>query len=376
MVSLALLLGACDNSDDPGVDDTLKVPTTYVFERDGQTTVNYEGQTQRLNMLEEMGAYMAETRSLGTTVDANTLKAMYANENSPFSATYTKNLKSKTFQADVAFFESWMERMATHSQLNQNAAPGQAGVLNEEYPQAGSSQSAGYLVDENGIEHHQIIEKGLMGAVFYYQAMEVYLSQDRMGQLGNDDLSEGQAYTNMEHYFDEAFGYFGVPVDFPVSQQGVRFWGKYCNNRNNDQEGRFGFQGINEEIMEAFRKGRAAIVQKEYEARDEAILKVQNLWERVIGGTAANYLERSLSSDNPPTYRKHHYLSEAIAFMLSLKYKFDGGNSKNPRYSNAQLVEEALAIIGPETNLWDVTDADINAAISKLQEAFPQGELQ
>jgi hypothetical protein len=303
---------------------------------------------------------------------------MYGNASGAnFTASYSKDLKSKTFAADTTFFLTWMEQAGAASQLGQEAAEGQAGFLSETYGSGTPANNSheGYLVDENGIEYHQIIEKGLMGAVFFYQAMEVYLSQDRMGELGNDAAEEGRTYTAMEHYFDEAFGYFGAPVDYPATTDGVRFWGNYCEARNRGI-GSFDHPGIGAELMTAFRTGRAAITANEYMTRDEAIQDITEQWAIVIGATAADYLERSKSSQQPPLYKKHHTLSEAIAFMMSLKYHFAGGNSKVPPSYDFDKVQEALDLIGPETNLWQLDDATIQQCQELLISAFPTGTIR
>ncbi len=372
-----LFLNSC--KEDP---PKIEIPTTYNFERDGSSTVSFSGQTQRLGMLSEMDAYLKTTRNLGNIIAANQLKAMFANaEGSGFTGAYeeSKQLKSKCFSADTDFFEQWMEAASLASAANINASPGVAGHLNEEYPAAGSTASAGYLVNENGIEYHQIIIKGLMGAVLYYQAAEIYFGQDRMGELGNDDLVEGKNYTNMEHYFDEAFGYFGVSTDFSdavTSSSEGQFWGKYCIERHVDNSLAYGYAGINSAIMESFKKGRAAVVAKDYTIRDEAIKDALHQWEIIIAATAADYLERSLSSSGVPIHTKHHYLSESIGFLLAIKYHFDGGNSIIPRLSEQSKIEEALRIIGLETSLYEVSDTDIQNTIDLIEAAFPNGEVR
>ena len=357
----------------------LNIPDTYAFERDGQTTVDFSGQTERQDMLGELELYMRETRKLNGKVDANRLLAMYANESgADFSGTYAKNLKSKTFQADVSFFEGLLNEMATASEQGGEAAPGKSGFLSEVYGISTANEShAGYLVNEKGLEYHQVFTKALMGAVFYYQAMEVYLSQDRMGSIGNDDLAEGKNYTNMEHYFDEAFGYFGVPLDFPSNTEDIRYWGEYCNTRNQGSgTGKFTYPEMNEAIMDAWLKARAAIVVKDYDTRDEAITEIAARWEQIIGASAADYLERSKSSYGAATYRKHHFLSEGIGFMLALKYHFEGGNAKVPRISDPAKIDEALGVIGLETDLWTISDTDLDQAINLIIDAFPEGLLE
>jgi hypothetical protein len=231
----------------------------------------------------------------------------------------------------------------------------------------------GYRVTANGLELAQVVEKGLMGAVFYYQAMEIYLSGDRMGSVGNDDFAAGENYTDMEHYFDEAFGYFGAPTDFPssVTLSDSRFWAKYCNTRN---EGLY--PGINDEIATAFRTARAAITAKDYEARDAAIEVIMEKWAIVSAASAIDYLNQALSTSGTPEYKRHHVMSEAIGFMLALKYHFNGGNSKFPPHYTYSHIEDALMEVGLASNLYTVTDTQLQEAISHVRMAFPTGEIK
>jgi hypothetical protein len=357
----------CDPDDDDPINE-LEVPSTYVFERNGSSSVAYTGQTNRGDMLAQLTTKMKTANTLGNApLDAQELLNMFRNENSPFPVTYTQKLSDKCFQNDVEMFEGWLTELAANSAVQQTASDGNAGVLVE----GNSDPTTGYIVNDKGIELIQLVEKGLMGAVFYFQAMEAYLTSERMGTTGNDDVVEGQNYTNQEHWFDEAFGYFGATVDFPASPADDRYWAKYANSRSSGL-----YPGINEELSLAFRTARAAITAKDYEARDEAIRDIQEKWAIVSAGTAVDYLSQSLSSTGIATYRKHHALSEYIAFSMALKYHFNGGNSKFPPFYNYAKIQEALAIIGPETNLYQVGDAEINQAIAKIKEAFPAGVIK
>lgn len=352
-------------------DSTLDVPAMYVFNRAGESTVNFSGQSERLDMLTLMSNYLKSSNTVGATaLDADLLKDMFANENSPFgSQAFGKDLRSKCFQTDVATFESFMDYAATASQAAGTASNGVAGVQVD----GSNDPNSGYRVDANGIEWTQVIEKGLMGAVFYYQAMEVYLSEDRMGVVGNQDVEEGENFTAMEHYFDEAFGYFGVPVDFPslATLDDARFWGKYCNSRENGL-----YTGINDEMSLAFRTARAAISAQDYDARDAAIQTIMEKWSIVIAASAVDYLNQALSISGTPEYKRHHVMSEAIGFMLALKYHFNEGNSKFPPHYSYMHVEHAMMEIGLSSNLYEVTDTEIQTAIDHIKMAFPTGEIK
>jgi len=177
----------------------------------------------------------------------------------------------------------------------------------------------------------------------------------------------------MEHYFDEAFGYFGAPIDFPnpVTLDDARFWAKYCNTRNGELYG-----GINDEVSTAFRTARAAIAAQDYEERDAAIQTIVEKWAIVSAASAVDYLNRSKASSGNAVYKRHHSMSEAIGFMMALKYHFNGGNSKFPPHYNYAQIEQALDIVGPNTNLYNLTDQQLENAIGHIKNAFPQNEIK
>jgi len=215
----------------PTTEEGYTVPTTYSFtDENGNSTVSYGGQTDRLSQLEEMVVIMKSGTS--GMVAEQTLLDMYANVgdngSGNFSFTSTKQLENKTFTNDVQMFKDWMADLAVASNdFSETAASGQAGVL--------TSGSSAYLFDANGYEPVQLIEKGLMGAVFMDQAVNGYFGDAKMNVDNTDavDAANGKFYTTMEHHFDEAFGYFGVATDFPSSIPSS-FWGKYCDSRDAD----------------------------------------------------------------------------------------------------------------------------------------------
>jgi Domain of unknown function (DUF4856) len=319
------------------------VPTTYNFEN-----VSYAGQTDRLNMLTEMSTYMKTANTPGVVLDAQRLRDMFENTNAPFSFSSTRQLKDKCFLADQATFDGYFDAIAVASQ---STVPGSNGVAGVVYSQDSSKK---YLFDAQGREHIQLIEKGLAGAVFYYQATAVYLSDARIGegQADNETVTPGEG-TEMEHHWDEAFGYFGVPKDFPANTTGLLFHGKYCNDRNT-------LLGTNKAVMDAFLKGRAAISHDDHTVKIDQVKLVRDNWERVLVGTAIHYINEA-KADFADDALRNHTLSEAVAFMTSLRY--------NPtrRISEAQL-QSALDAIGD--NFYEVSLASLDTARGILSTAY------
>lgn len=344
-ISTTMLLTSCEKA--PKYD----IPSTYNFEN-----VNYNGQTQRLAMLTEIKNYLTTANTQGVTLDANRLLAMFENDadNAQWLGTYedSKQLKNKTFDFYQPTFEVYMLNIANASQSTVTGSNGQAGVVTS------SDGTKSYLLDSNGIEYTQIIEKGLMGTCFYYQATAVYFGDDKMN-VDNETVIAGEG-TAMEHHWDEAFGYLGVPTDFPTNTDGLAFWGKYTNDRD-------GLLNCNTTIMNAFIKGRAAISNDDLATRDEAITEIRNAWEEVVASTALHYINAGIENFNDDALRSHA-LSEAVAFTFSLQF--------NPtRKVNTPEVNELLAKIGGnaaihEMNLYNVTVADLEEARDLLASYF------
>ncbi|WP_299702980.1 DUF4856 domain-containing protein [uncultured Pontibacter sp.] len=348
-LAVCTLFSSCskDEEDSP----SYTVPQTYNFEN-----VNYSGQTDRISMLSELDSYV-KTGNNGALLDAQKMRDMYANVNAPFSEarlnTSGKQLKDKTILSAQSLFDSYFDKAASASlSAGTPALNGKAGLLT-------TSEGTKYLVDANGVEPAQIIQKGLMGAVFYFQAVEVYLTEAKIGAaVDNTTITPGDG-TKMEHHFDEAFGYFGAPVDFPTNLNNLKFWANYSNKVNPST-------GSNKALMDAFLKGRAAISAKDMKGKDEAIATIRTEWEKLVA--ASVILELNLAKTHiADQAKKSHYLSEALGFMVGLKFKSDR------KITDAQY-EEAMAQLG--SNFYDTTAADINAAIDIISTAYNMDSIK
>jgi len=341
-----ILISACEPNECCDQPAQLEVPEAYTFDN-----VSYAGQLSRLAQLGELKSYMVTAQS-GDVLDADRLKAMYANETgADFSRAYEKDIRSKTFEIVREDFDTYLENLAANSSSTTPASSGVAGLS------ISADGEKTYLLNENGIEYVQIIEKGLMGACFYYQGTSVYLGSDRM-DVDNETVEPGEG-TAMEHHWDEAFGYFGVATDFPSNTDGVVFWGDYCNDRDADL-------GTNS-IMDAFLTGRAAISAKDLVKRDEEIQTVREKWELVSASTAIHYLNSALENTADNT-RKFHALSEAVAFGWSLQF------NEATRMSRQEVEAWLTGFTGSSTitemNLYNTTDAQIIEARRVLAEAY------
>ncbi|WP_296621826.1 DUF4856 domain-containing protein [Marivirga sp.] len=357
LLGLALLtvfaFTACDDDNPGGENDkNYEIPTTYDFEN-----VSYSGQTQRLDMLDELTVYM-KTANSGAVLDAQAMLNMYANENNAFqdaslNEADSKELENKTVEGDISMFKSFINNFA-QATINANGGAGSNGTAGVVTSNDGAKQ---YFFDANGFEHIQLIEKGLMGSCFYFQGTSIYLGSGKM-DVDNETIEMGKG-TAMEHHWDEAFGYLGVPTDFPSNTDGARFWGKYTNGRD-------ALLGTNDALMTAFINGRAAISNKDLDTRDEQIEIIRNEWEKVSAATAVHYLNEANANFADDAIR-NHTLSEAWAFIHALKY------NTNKKLTNAE-VETILQQLGE--NFYEITPDNINAAKTILVSAYGFEDIQ
>jgi len=365
------------SSDDPV---EVSVPSTYSFQRDGSSTVSYSGQTQRLDMIAEMTSYGKGGTS--EMLDEQKLLDMFRNENSPFSdadlnqtGDSRKQIANKLYGqgdgstpvdggATQTYFENIIKDLAAASLANGNeAGNGTAGTL--------TSGSSTYLVNENGFEPVQLLEKGLMGALLFHQGTNVYLGPEKLGVSGTE-LKDEKNYTTLEHHFDEAYGYYELPTDMSKfddmgANKELRFWAKYTYSAN-------GTDGVGYDIAnrihDAFSTARACIAaQYDHQGEDidcsyeDAISTVKEEWELVVAATVIHYIN-SAKGQLTDQGALSHSLSECVGFLQGLRY----ANAGNGKMSNAD-VDTVEALIG--SNLWEVVPANLDSAIDKIVSKYP-----
>lgn len=344
-ISIATTLSSCKKDEDA---TEYEIPSTYNFDN-----VYYGGQTARLDMLQAMTTYMKTANTSGTTISATTLKAMFANEGNPFTDnalnTAGKDIKSKTFALDVDQFETYMDALANLSGTTTVGTAGTAGVA--------TSGTSAYLLNENGVEYTQLIEKGLMGALSYYQIAEVYTSEDKIGaSVDNEIVVEGEG-TDMEHHWDEAFGYIGA--NNTLDDASYIYHAKYA------AKGEDAGLATRTNLMNAFIAGRAAISAKDMDRKDEEAINVRKYMDEVTVTTAIHYLNSS--KENLTDYAvRCHQLSEAYAFISSLKYNADATIS----ISEIATVQAYLQNTSGEPDFANITVANINNAIDELSTIY------
>ena len=345
----------------------IPVPPTYTFDRMGQSTVSYGGQTARLQMAIELyGAF-----STGSEAE---LLAMY-NDGVGFSDPSLdasgKKLGNKTAAYHYSslvkpMFDAMLSKQANVVMPAVNAgtiaAPGVAG----EYTGAGGRS---VKVDEKGFELNQTFIKGLIGALCVDQMVNGYLSPSKLDPADNNPsgLGAGQ-YTTMEHYWDEGFGYlYGLEADETAptfSGNGSVLLNKYAGKVNTS-----GDVDMNV-VYDALIAGRTAIVNMDYTERDAQGLVARELISKILGVKASDYLRggaAELGNTNPDMAEVIHDLSEGYGFILSLQFALGAdGQYLVPKAD----VDAMLANLEAGNGLWDIDAATLITMADQIDAAF------
>ena len=376
-----LTFASCEDDDDV-MTNNLDIPATYEFAREGQSTVAFQGQSDRIAMAEEL--IQGFTNFESTEEQLNNL---FRNPEGidPFADPAlnesSKSVRSKVaasqdlFSANAvaqaairADFDSWITAQVTEvfPARDQLAAAGQAGQIAD-----GSSTR---YVNAWGLEYNQAFAKSLIGALMYDQLTNNYLSPDVLDAGTNRDdndmgtVADGKPYTTMEHKWDEAYGYlFGASADPSKGLDDLgeadNFLNEYLDRVDEDPD----FTGIAARIESNLRSGRAAIVAGDYEQRDDFAAAIKSDLETVLAVRAIYYLKNGqLALRGGDFGGAFHDLSEAYGFVYSLRFvaDTDGGN--------ADLADRVLTALrnADGNGFWDLEDATLETLAAEVGAAF------
>lgn len=357
-LTASLVLIACKKKEiEPTASYT--IPTTYNF-ANADTLLP----KQQIAMLGELTAYIKTTHSATAApiLDAQKLKDMYANIGAYFSTIELNSafsLKSKSELNFQTILESNFDGVvlaSTNASMNPTATTASNGVSGKLI-----NGTRYILVDAAGIEYKEFAEKGIMNAVFYYQAATIL---NNIASFDNTVKTNGT--TAQERAWDQAFAYFGVPTNFPTNTTGLKNWGSYCNAVSNSLAGNQNnaSTSLNSKIMKAWVSGRAAISNSNNINRDAAVNSVLSNWEKVIAGRFITYTKGAMANiAEQSTY--HHNLSEAVGFIKAFQY------NSNKSVSNADIdMLMGYFETNGSVNLYTVTTPNLNNAITKMADLF------
>jgi hypothetical protein len=271
--------------------------------------------------------------------------------------------------------------------------------------------------DSDGRNYRQLLQKFLMGAVSFSQGTNDYFQSNWAVQVTTQEGSKN--YTEAEHNYDEAFGYYGAARDNndytdleARAKSGRDDWknGYYDTNGDDliDPRSEFNFghsqncakrdvgsagnanpTDLSTEAMDAFLAGRhiianasaaGSITDAELEELQGHIKTAALTWEKCIAATAIHYINdvtndiaefsngRYASVGNFTNLGKHW--SELKGFALSLQFS-PFSPFRDPAVTAVDLydLETVLSNIGDKPVLANDTQGNIDAYKLDLIEA-------
>lgn len=248
-------------------------------------------------------------------------------------------------------------------------------------------------VTDDGLDLRQLLQKFLLGAVAFSQGADDYLDE---GLNQPNTQREGRPYSELEHSWDEGFGYYGAArnaldyTDDEVAKKGGRdnyqgyhdtnsdgridlgseyFFGAAVNAAKRDRGSRSGTD-ITRETFLAFLEGRAIIASGRSDAaartrlemvRDQAVRG----WESAIAATAIHYVNDVISDMENIGTDSYNFLDHAKhwAELKGFAFSFQF----NP---NSPITAEAFVRVHELIGQAPVTEAsEVAAATTALLEA-------
>ena len=346
--------------------NTLTATTSYktpFLLPNGDSTINLNDGRARLRMFRALASYISTSITAGTAIDETKLNNMFTNTGSPFEGAYADlngldmNMKeatgsSKTNQQAVNnYLQVAFAKMAYIStKAGQTAAVGTAGKIGT------------YLVDQNGIEWAQIIQKTLIGAYHLDYISNILLNTGL--DADNQKLVTGKKYTQLEHNWDEAYGFFtsnDMYYNGTTDQAAVKISTEYYLGSYAWEFNKTGFV----KLHAAFLKGRAAIHNNDMnEVRAQAAI-IRGILEKAIGASANGYMGKSYDAAATEAGRIHAF-GEGHGFVYSTRFCTLTG--ADDAYSD-DLIDD-LDLTPTSLNFYDITTTQFTTVANKLRTKF------
>jgi hypothetical protein len=321
------------------------VPTTYTF-----ASFNDNSQLELLAMADQVMAEINLANSPShTTVSAQTLTAMFNNTGGYFndsalqlntSGLVLANYFPTAAKSDVL---NYFDSVGLYSQSTTAASLGIAGVS-----PSSASPTKLYLLSPNGVFYSQVTKKAIMG-MCAYQIADVYMA---------DSINSTTDTVTLAHYWDAAFGFFGVPVNFPTNTTGLRYFGSYSNQVDAGLHS-------NSSIMNAFLKGRAAISNNDLTTMKAQASILINTFDSLDAAAIVQEMhETNTNIEAGDAVAAYGTLSESLGFVRNLAY-----NTSPTRVITGAQIAQLLALYDSASpNSPDLyTFVGVNAGLTAAQ---------
>ena len=333
--------------------------TTPFVDAAGKTTVDLSNGNNRYKMFQAMNVLISSSITANKEIDAATLKNMFSNTANPFADTAKLNTTGIQLRNVVA--SSWATADAEVVRTRFDALFTETAAVSKSVTAVAEKGKAGklgtYLVNAQGIEPIQIIQKSLIGSLQYDYIASVLLTKGLTAD--NKKLVTGKNYTQLEQNWDEAYGLLTLNLIYlkgatNAARTSTEFaLGSYVWEYN---------QPTYAQVYPAFLKGRAAIVNNDMAELTKQADFIKAAFEKAIASAAVGYLGKWTTGTTDAI--KAHAMGEGLGFIYSLRFmKLSGADAK---FSDDLLT----GLVGSANGFWDLTPLKITTASDAIKAKF------
>jgi len=342
------------------------------LDANGLKTVDLTEGNVRFNMFLALNSYISSVTGVGTKskLDYFKLRNYFYNSSGVFanpildeSAVQLRNATAAS-RGNAPIARAYIENLllglsVASDSVNTYANKNKAGRI------FAKNETSIYLLDSNGVELGQLIQKALMGAFQYDYIGNVLMSNSKLN-ADNHNLVPGKNYTELEHNWDEAFGI--------LTTDAYKVYGRTATDENSGTEKllgsymrEFGNSAYGNDYLKihpAFLRGRAAIVNNDMtEVKAQATI-IKTIIEKVMARAAIAYLVKWRDNLADPAIA-YHALAEGLGFMYSLR--FCNIHGADDAFSDSLLND---LVYSKPNGVWDLTPAEATTAINKIKSKF------
>jgi hypothetical protein len=344
---LLVIVSSCKKNNNNPVNTNYTVPTTYSF-----ATFNDNNSLKILAMADQLVAKINTANAQpNVAVSTQVLVGMFNNTGGYFNDSALQlnasglSLASYFPAPEKTDILNYFDSIGVFSQSTTTASAGLPGVS----PSSASPNKL-YLLSPDGLFYSQIVKKALMG-MCAYQISNVYMA---------DSITTTSDTTTLAHYWDAAFGLFGVPVNFPTVTTGLRYFGSYSNQVDAGLHS-------NSTIMNAFLKGRAAISNNDLATMKTQANSLISTFDSLDAAAIVQEMhETNTNIEAGDAVAAYGTLSESLGFVRNLAY-----NTSSKRIITDAQIAQLLALYDSNNpnspNLYNFVGASAGLTVAQIE---------
>lgn len=220
------------------------------------------------------------------------------------------------------------------------------------------------FVNEKGIEMAEVFHKSVLGAVFLDKILNHHLDEqffenpELIKKHEDTQLLAGRNYTELEHHWDLAYGYYNLFLKSWVQADGI----PPLKNSETD-------------LLFAFVQGRFELGRFRYEAMREHLQTIRRELSKVFAVRAISLLvgENTLANVDEDIRLAFESLSQAYGFIYALQF---ARTPEGDAYFTSEEIKNLLSQLTQNRGFWDKNrlSSDVQVQGSLERTAFEVGK--